>query len=321
MEMFKKARGFTLIELLVVIAIIGILVALLLPAVQAAREAARRIHCANNIKQLGLAHQSFHDSFHSLPKGLVWDSACNYYGGPRSNWCYHIFPYLEATNVYALLPQPAAAQLQWEPWWSPEAASPTGPTRQVLDVFVCPSDDGLLTESQGWGVFTMSNYAVMFGGVNLGDATALCTGALAPTLLRGAFGVNFGAQFAMITDGLSKTVLMTEYLRSRGAPNDQRGLLWGDQPGYGHVYSASTPNTAANDFIYTGWCDNQAQANMPCISGDSGSNNTAATRSRHPGGVNSVMVDGSVQFMTDEIDNTLWKALATIAGNEVTIGF
>ncbi len=317
----KKTSGFTLVELLVVIAIIGILIALLLPAVQAAREAARRSQCENNIKQVGLAQIEFHDVHRHLPLGLVWSGSP--FTAYRSNWCYHLFPFLEETALYMQLPQPAAAQLQWEPWSSTEALSPTGPTRQVLPVFLCPSDDGLTTVSiPPWGVFSLSNYHVIFPGKNLGDATALAYAPTTTAALPTAFGVNFGARFPKITDGLSKTMLMAEYLRARGASNDQRGQLWGDEPGYGHIYANFNPNGGI-DVSYSGWCDNQPLFNMPCISGVGGAaaDNTSCSRSRHPGGVNAVLADGSVQFFVDDVDNNLWQALATIAGGEVTTGF
>jgi prepilin-type N-terminal cleavage/methylation domain-containing protein/prepilin-type processing-associated H-X9-DG protein len=308
---FRNRRpAFTLIELLVVIAIIGVLIALLLPAVQKVREAGQRVRCTNNLKQLGLALHQFHDVQARFPKGLVWNDG-DYYDFPRSNWHYHLYPFIEQDNLYKMLPQPQAAQNQWEPWWSPEATNPAGPTRVVVSTFLCPSDDGILTESQPWGVFTMGNYHVFFGGANLGEARTI-----APHR-RGAFGVNFGARFAEITDGTSNTLLMGEYLRSRGAANDQRGLLWGDQPGYGHIYAQNSPNTAGPDLIYQGWCDNQPALNLPCISGDYGPNNTAASRSRHAGGVNVLLADGSVRFVRQTISITTWQALATIAGGEV----
>ncbi len=334
-ERGRGHRGFTLIELLIVVAIIGILIALLLPALQAARESARRSQCENNIKQLGLAQITFHDLHRYLPRGLAWgngDMNGTYdlppYNFPRSNWSYHLFPFLEATNLYQQLPQPAAAQLQWQPWGSSEANDPNGPTRQIINTFLCPSDDGqALIEMEAWGAFTLSNYHVFFGGANLGDAMAIYGPPLVappqalPASRCGAFGVNFGARLAKITDGTSKTLLMGEYLRSRGAAIDQRGLLWGDQPGYGHIYAANGPNTAAADILYSGWCDNQAQAGLPCISGDIGPNNTVAPRSRHPGGVNGVLADGSVQFIADEIDIATLQSLVTIAGAEVTLSY
>ena len=318
-ERRRSLPGFTLVELLVVIAIIGILIALLLPAVQAAREAARRIQCDNNIKQVGLAQLTFHDVHRQLPKGLAWGDGsvssiyCSPpYNFPRSNWIYHLFPFMEQSNLYFQLPQPAAAQLQWEPWGSTAATDPNGPTRQIVPTFLCPSDDGMQTESQPWGVFTMGNYHVYFGAANLGAAQALPDNQLA------AFGVNFGARLSKITDGTSKTLLMGEYLRSRGASNDQRGLLWADQPGYGHIYANFNPNSGSPDLLYVGYCDNQPQLNLPCISGDGGPNNTVAARSRHPGGVNVVLADGSVQFIADEIDLATYRALVTIAGSELT---
>jgi prepilin-type N-terminal cleavage/methylation domain-containing protein/prepilin-type processing-associated H-X9-DG protein len=306
-----RRRAFTLIELLVVIAIIGVLIGLLLPAVQKVREAANRMKCSANLKQLGIACHNYHDTFSRFPQGLVWNGG-GYYAFPRSNWHYHLYPFIEQSALFEQLPQPAAAQSQWEPWFSAAATGPNPPTGAVLQLFLCPTDDGKLLDNQPWGVFTIGNYHVFFGGANLGDNQ----GGLA-TNLRGAFGVNYGASIAEILDGTSNTMIMGEYLRSRGASNDQRGLLWGDQPGYGHIYAANNPNTTQPDQLYSGYCDPHPEINLPCISGDGGPTNTVASRSRHTGGVNVLFGDGSVHFVTDGIQIGVWQSLVTIAGGEV----
>jgi prepilin-type N-terminal cleavage/methylation domain-containing protein/prepilin-type processing-associated H-X9-DG protein len=312
----RLRHAFTLIELLVVIAIIAVLIALLVPAVQRVREAAQRAACQNNMKQLGIALHARHQDFHRFPMGLRWDGGnTSYYSNPRSGWNYSIFPYLEETSLLMRLP-PSANTQQWVPWFSAEATSATGPTREVLEVWLCPSDPGVLFDSQAWGVFSLGNYHVFFGGGNLGGATTVAG------TQRAAFGVNFGARFAEITDGSSNTMILGEYLRAQGASNDQRGLVWGDQPGYGHIYTQLSPNSTSPDIIYQGWCDNKPLVNLPCISGDSGPNNTAAARSRHPGGVNIVMGDGGVRFISDGVDLvTVWRPLATISGNETIPSF
>jgi prepilin-type N-terminal cleavage/methylation domain-containing protein/prepilin-type processing-associated H-X9-DG protein len=319
-----RSAGFTLIELLVVIAIIGILIALLLPAVQRVREAALRAQCANNLKQFGLAFHSHHDALGQFPKGAVWTGRRDtpydigpppYYTFPRSGWNYHLFPFLEQDNLYRQLP-PSAAQNEWEPWGSDEAENPNGPTRVVVATAMCPSDEGSRTETERWGYFSLGNYHVFFGGLSLGGAVA------DDPSQRAAFGINFGARITDITDGASNTMIMSEYLRSRGAGNDQRGLWWGDEPGYGQLYTQLAPNSRSPDLLYPGWCDNQPQANLPCRDGNYGPNNTVAARSRHSGGVNVLFGDGAVRFVQQGVDlNGVWRPLATIGGGEIVGGY
>ena len=305
-----RRLAFTLIELLVVIAIIAILIALLVPAVQKVRESSARLQCANNLKQVGLGFQNYHDAFKKLPKGLAWTNNTSYYTHPRSNWFPLILPYVDQDSAFKQLPHPAIEQYNWMPWFSTEATTANGPTRVFMPVFLCPSDNGALLNTQSWGVFTFGNYHVFFGGSTFGQATTITSN------LRAAFGVNFGAKLIEIVDGTSNTTIMAEYLRSRGGPFDQRGLHWGDQPGYGHIYAVGNPNTSTPDTIYTGWCDNQPVHNLPCISGDGGPNNFANARSWHPGGVNAVFGDGTVRFISQSIANSTWRALVTIAGSE-----
>ena len=306
----RKRSGFTLIELLVVIAIIAVLIGLLLPAVQKVREAAARSKCQNNMKQLMLGLHEHHDTRGTFPMGLVWN-ANTYYTTPRSGWNYSIFPFIEQDNVYRLLPA-SAGQQQWYPWFSAEATSATGPTRQIIKTWLCPSDGGEMFNTQPWGVFTTGNYHAFFGGLNLGGAVAANPG------LRGAFGISFGARLTDITDGTSNTMVLGEYLRRTSATNDQRGMPWGDQPGYGQIYTQLSPNSTSPDLIYVGWCANAPGQNLPCINGDSGPNNTVAARSRHTGGVNVALGDGSVRFVANTVDLlTVWRPLATIAGGEV----
>ena len=308
----ESARGFTLVELLVVIAIIGILVALLLPAIQAARESARRGQCQNNIKQLVLALRLRHDAHGSFPMGTVWTNRNIYYDTPRSGWSHLIYPYLEEQAAYDLLPKSAGSQ-NWMPWWDSVSLSANSPTSVVIPTWLCPSDgDGALRNVQDWGTFSLGNYHAFFGGLNLGGAVA------AKRLGLGPMGINFGARLKDITDGSSKTMLLGEYLRSRGGPMDQRGMIWGDQPAYGSIYTQLSPNSGSPDLIYQGWCENQPNANLPCIQGDTGPNNTAASRSSHSGGVYVAMADSSVRFVSENIDLiNVWRPLVTIAGQEV----
>jgi prepilin-type processing-associated H-X9-DG protein len=140
---------------------------------------------------------------------------------------------------------------------------------------------------------------------------------------RAAFGFNFGARFADFLDGTSKTMIFGEYLRSTGELAvrniDQRGMLWqADEAGGGSIMAKVAPNSSTPDVFYPhSWCINRPERNQPCVIGSTnGSDHTAGSRSRHPGGVHVAMGDGAVRFVSDSVSLTVWQAMGTIAGAE-----
>jgi prepilin-type processing-associated H-X9-DG protein/prepilin-type N-terminal cleavage/methylation domain-containing protein len=322
--------AFTLLELLVVIAITGVLVGLLIPAVQKVREAANRIRCQNNLKQIGLALHNFHDTNQSFPQGSTHiqrflESA------PRLTYLYRLYPYLEQGNTYNKFDPNIAKASQVAdglvPWCgSANSIGPNAATAQVVPGLLCPSDGLGGTTSTGFndsgvevGTWNHSNYLAFFGSQNYSAGPPWAM----PTNQRTAFGFNYGARLSDIRDGSSNTMVFGEYLTGlpeSEAPKDFRGNHWMDIPGYSQIYTQSTPNSSSPDlFSPTEWCFNRPELNLPCA-GSTLEETRAASRSRHPGGVNILLADGSVRFIDERINLDLWQALATISGGEALSG-
>ncbi len=339
-------RAFTLIELLVVIAIIGILIALLLPAVQAAREAAHRSQCSNNLKQIGVALLNRESSFRRFPPGVMAKLRFSYTydlvntGGYE--WPYlldYLLPQLEETNFYTLIhggkfdiPSPWVDQSQW-----------LGPGIGVpITSLLCPSD---LPAGQMKGSpplqLPASNYLGIFSGLNdyqnyqltgIGGASFDDGGyqPVAPNpTSRAVFGYYSGTRIADIRDGTSSTMAVAEYLTGTD-PIDSRGSFYTNRAGCQFLYVTLGPNSAAGDNLLSwdppAFCPsdgtrNLPQLNLPCVPGVTDAN-YASPRSRHPGGVQVVFCDGSVHFMADEIDLATWQNLAWIDdGTTISNGF
>jgi prepilin-type N-terminal cleavage/methylation domain-containing protein/prepilin-type processing-associated H-X9-DG protein len=327
----RPPGGFTLVELLVVIAIIGILIALLLPAVQAAREAARRSQCANNLKQLGLAFQNYLSTHGSLPAGSIRDYAKwgnDPMSGPRTPWLIHLYPFLEQAPAWDEFDftEASAVNLGWLWAHTTNSVGPDSPTAQVVPTLRCPSD-GMGGEkfviatsaTDEWGTYALNNYLAFFGNV---DESRTLDGAGAHK--RHAFGFNVFTKIRDIADGTSHTMLLGEYLTgvasqkryvAANGPNDYRGMNFGDNPSQSMIFTRFGPNSAIPDRIWGPQCYNMPQLNLPCVAGPSGGG-FASSRSRHPGGVQVLLADGSVQFVEDAIDATVWQAMGSIAGGE-----
>jgi prepilin-type processing-associated H-X9-DG protein len=203
---------------------------------------------------------------------------------------------------------------------------PEAPTRTVVRNLVCPSD-GLGGDTstyapggRGLGTYNHSNYLAFFGDRNFGAGLPRA----APPNRRAAFGINSSANLAEITDGTSQTMIFGEYLTGlpqNEAPDDLRGVHWIDVPGMSQLYTHAAPNSAQPDLFNPSarFCPpsyNRPDLNLPC-GGGSVNEMTAASRSRHPGGVNVLKADGSVDFVSQNINLATWQAMGSISGGEV----
>ena len=314
-----NSPGFTLVELLVVIAIIGILIALLLPAVQAAREAARRISCTNNLKQIGIALLNHENSLGEFPAGTIGanESGTSWLGHTAF---FQILPYMEQGIVHG--------QFDLEVRWTDHPN--TLFTNAQITPYQCPSDNaaGRLVFNN-W--FSRSNYGLSFGPERLfaeGQPPPHRTATLGIGDYEndGAFRFDVSRKINDFKDGTSHTVCISELITgqdddySDGIADDRS--IWAYFPGTNYVHYV-TPNCSAPDEMRSDACDPSAvPPELPCIvvpgfNGDGIGIFRIAARSRHPGGVNSLCVDGHVEFFNNDIDLSAWQALSTINGNEV----
>ncbi len=321
--MTRSRRGFTLIELLVVIAIIAVLIGLLLPAVQAAREAARRIQCVNNMKQIGLAMHNYHDTHLSLPPGSR--SCC------WGTWFHYVLPYVEqqaAFNGYNLLGSWAPVGMR------PVPTTPTGPQSAIrygsphnstmarlrFASFMCPSD----TPNSPTNGVPNYNYASNFGNTTYAQDTYQAVPFLGAPFANveddGVRSLYTCYNFATLTDGLTNTMLAAECVQ--GQLQDLRGfIVWGDASNF---TTWNAPNSPLPDIMSQN-CNNPAPGsslNPPCVIGSGVMPNSAnptrhGARSRHPGGVNSLLGDGSIRFTKNTINLQIWRALSSSRGGEV----
>lgn len=285
----RARRAFTLVELLVVIAIIGILISLLLPAVQAAREAARRISCQNNLHQIGIAFQTYHDTYGYLPPG--WQAfdgsgAADPEGEPGWGWASHLLPYLEQSTITDSI----NFQL---PISHAQHAVPRATEFKFLR---CPSDVqnvpffDLHDESGAFlARIPSANYVAMFGTTEIESCEGLGN---QQCFSDGAFYHNSQVTFGQITDGLSATILAGER-SSRHGFSTWMGAVSGGEEAFARVVGSvdHLPNDPGGHF-------------------DDFS-------SGHPTGVNFVLGDASVRMYSDRLSLTVFRAMATRAGQEM----
>lgn len=321
-----RTSGFTLVELLVVIAIIGILVGLLLPAVQAAREAARRMQCQNNMKQLGLAVLNYESAYKRFPGGV------GRYGCCWGTWQVSVLPFMEQTNLYNLYINHGGAD--WGPRYATDVNRPVVSTR--IPTLTCPSDtpNAPIGSTSTLEPITSHNYVVNYGNTSFfqtdlngirfleapfraytGSTSADGPGGGAAGAM--AFTAYYGKHMPMgsITDGTSNTLMASEVLQGRN--RDLRGFTWwGGASGF-VTYLA--PNSTSPDVITGGICESLTQPLMPCVTATTATRpRMMGARSLHAGnGVNVVYCDGHVSMVTNNIDYNNWNALGTSAGGEV----
>ncbi|QDV71352.1 hypothetical protein Poly24_50870 [Rosistilla carotiformis] len=337
-----KRRAFTLVELLVVIAIIGILVGLLLPAVQAAREAARRMQCGNNMKQLGLALHNYHDTHNTLPAG-TWRLQ-----GWGFSFYYSVLPYIEQGALYDSM----TSSGDHPGYTGANAQNRDAVNGVTLSGFICPSNPMDPNKDVGGGAITTRPSYVGIAGAIDEDKTSSATppqaGATGDTdgfqeqrnrngsnccnaqemagqmSAGGVFPTNKWLSFAKLTDGTSNVMMIGEtssWMYDNGIQMDSRtthGWTMGTD-GSGTTTNWNGPNSRqfnVTSIRYPIGTDTWA---LPGVGSNYGPNNPLL--SAHPGGVQAVFGDGSVHFIAETIAMPIVKYLATRDDGEVVNGF
>lgn len=336
--MLRRSRGFTLVELLVVIAIIGILVALLLPAIQAARESARRGQCSNNLKQLALGFQHYHDAYKKLPRYSYQSTSGGGTCGVWEGFSAHtqILPYIEQQTTYdTFLMQYTAPGVDLQN--GTQSGFFTNVRRSIIPGFKCPSDF-----TSPFGAETGNNNYVVSTG-----PTYTCWNAAAQP---GTFSRDRETPFASIVDGLSTTFLMAEQVigDNNGAsyqPGDVvRAIAYSgtvnypsatDLATYGAACQAGIGNhhshagrdwivclatqTMFNTVATPNWSFPTCQNCGGC--GWMDSDGVFPSRSRHPGGSHHAMVDASVRIISNDINLQTYQALGSKDNGEAIGAF
>jgi prepilin-type N-terminal cleavage/methylation domain-containing protein/prepilin-type processing-associated H-X9-DG protein len=342
--MRQVRKGFTLVELLVVIAIIGILVALLLPAVQAAREAARRMQCGNNLKQIALSMHNYHDTYKTFPMATGWGTD----GSRRRTFSDKValLPFLEQRAVYD------STNHHIHPYdpqgWHGNDNIRSQSTR--MPVFNCPSNPHELFDGRANFTYAINTgtcrYPPHRSGNNTKDRAGFSTGVSAFFNHPNQGGSDGPVKFAKILDGTSNTAAYSEFIiqsptrvqTSQATPTQLRSQVynWADQGNTAATRQQCLQNVQNSNFSGRqhrggGWAwsfvgsggagyNHTMMPNEPScqsFSGDWGGRNLMSANSAHPGSVNVALADGSVRSVSDTVSEDVWWALGTRAGGEV----
>ncbi len=293
-------RAFTLVELLVVITIIGILIALLLPAVQAAREAARRSQCVNNLKQIGLALHNYHDSFGVLPPARCRKYVGTSLSGTAWGWGTFVLPYVEQQSLYDTL-EPGKVSV----WGAASNASKIPLMQQRLEAYRCPSDIAPTTNTaRPLPYATPSVYVATSNYVGSSSSDIPISDSAANVGYAGVFVGEQKVRLADIVDGTSNTVAVGERAwqyrdRFGNVRPAKAAIVFGITQGGGNmdanIYYGDTVGAGVYRLNLTG----SDQSDSASIGYERGEH---AYSSMHPGGANFVLVDGSVRFVAESIE-------------------